>query len=242
MSKHPEASRARRFGERATLALGLALAFSAVVTTPQGLPAGGWSKWLAVACLGGALGFAVAALWALLSPPNGGEKIYRFPRRSGTIHDIDWIEHSLRRIGIDRASRSQKVEDRIKLYLMDLLSAASRATIVTNDLSWAELDDGPLSRLSSQKNLTLIGFSSNYQGAKSEKLEKFRAIGADVFYVGFDSEIRLTLMDRSGSQLLAVGHRSHADRKHRILYVSDHDDPMYGLALSLIKCAKETSQ
>ena len=230
-------TRLTRAGNHLTQAVGLGIAVLTLATMPGGWPSSGlWAylAWAVAACMAVYLLFS---LWELLGPPSEETIVFRYPRRSGTIHDIRWLDDAHKLIHMDRKSRSSRTNARIADYMCRLLSDASSARILTRDLSWSDSADVELGALARSGDLTIIGCSAVSRDEIKPNISRYKEAGARVYTTRLDSSIRMTSVDKAGARIVAIGHG--AGRTHIIRQTADSHDPVFRLADTLFNALEQ---
>ncbi len=223
-------TRLSRAGSAFGQTVGLGIATLSFLTMPGGWPTSGPWVFLAWIVAGLTLLYLLVAVWQLVKPPSEEIILFRSPRTAGTWHDIKWIDKLLKRIKMDRRSRARRVEERIARYMAHLLSDASRARILTRDLSWCKEADEELRGLASTGSLTIVRCESG-NAPISENIKTYQDLGARVCTTSVGSAVRMTTVDKGGARIVAIGHRD--GRTHVIRQTGDPREPSFGLVDTL---------
>lgn len=224
-------TRFSRAGNHLTQTVGLGIAILTLATMPGGWPTEGIWVLLSGIVAGLAVLYLVLALWEILRPPSEATIVFRYPRNSGTVHDLKWVDTLLGLIRCDRRSRFRRTDARIADYMARLLSDASSARLLTRDLSWSEAVEGELSALARNGDLAIISCASDGRMKTRPNVEKYREMGARVHTTEVASNVRMTSVDKAGARIVAIGHRE--GRAHVIRQSTDPKDPMFCLADTL---------
>ena len=212
--------------------VGLGLGVLTITMTTGGWPNSGPWAWASWALFVLAAFYMVLALWEFFRPPNESKITFSFPRKSGTLHDIRWLDIALGWIGLNRQRRNERVQTHIGNYMSLLLNDCSKARMLTRDLSWAESADSELTRLAESGALVLVCCDHGPQVPVSPSIAKYQSQGAIVKKTKLKSSIRMTMIENSGSSLVAIGYRD--GRKHIISHVRDQHDPVFQMAKTLL--------
>ncbi len=229
-------ARLRRSGSQLGAFLTMAVAVLSILVEYDGWPPSGFLRLATWALTLATVAYLAMALWEFFRPPSEGKLVFRFPRKSGTLHDIGWLEHLLGAIRMDRQTRSRRVDARIEAYMVALLRDCSKARILTRDLSWAESADMELRRLAKAGTLEILCCEASILEQLSEPLTLYQEAGAKIRRTSMKSRLRMTMLEKSGSSALAIGYRQ--DRTHIILYLRDQQDPAFELASNLFDSIK----
>jgi len=226
----------KRAGNHLTQTVGLGLAVFTLASMPDGWPRdGGYGVAAKFVVALGSIYFALA-LWEFFRPPNQDTLTFRYPRRSGTFHEIRRLEALLAHLRLDRKSRVQRVDAKIADYMSRLLSDASSAHILTRDLSWADAADEELRALAQTNELTIIACGARRRTEKRPNIERYEQIGAQVRATTIRSNIRMTSVEKSGSSIIAIAYRD--GRRHIVHEISKREDPVFQLGISLFEALK----
>lgn len=225
-------TRFRKSGSYLTQFIALGLAVLTIATGSSGWPNSGLWAWASWGVAAFAVVYLLLALWEFFRPPNENRLTFRFPRTSGTLHDIGWINRVLAWVRLDRQRRTQRVQARIGRYMSTLLSDCSTARILTRDLSWADSAKPELTRLAEARALTIVCCDTRPPAPIPSSVAVYQNQGASVKTTPAKSSIRMTMVENSGSRAVAIGYRE--GRTHIISHIRDQHDPVFQLATTLL--------
>jgi len=231
-------SRSRDVGEDLGAAVSLGAVAYGFYEPTNSVPDGMFPQILMAIIAVASLVFLGKAVRDLIRQREDEDIHFRLARSSKVL---DWIpERAAVKLKLSFVQRQRRAQTRINHFMFDLLQSASKATIVTRDLSWAAAEDPILREIASGGGLRILSCSSAPTPALVEKLRALADMGAEVRRVEKDVRVRLTLTSSSGHERVAVARPM--PKRHTILQSSHSDDALFGLATSLIYFLELNSQ